>query len=1465
MRGPEGMWWKLAVGFLLLLAGRLQAQVTTTTVQGTVYRADGTPASGSVLVSWPAFITAANQAVAAGSTTGQVGLDGFLSLQLAPNAGASPAGSYYTVVYHLSDGTVSKEYWAIPVAASATIASVRAQLEPSTVAVQSVSKSYVDNLVSSIAPTAQNYLPLAGGVMNGPLTLSTDPSSTTQATTKHYVDQAVATALPLGGGTITGTLAAANAIEKLPRVDVRSLDFAGGADPTGVRDSTSAIQAAIAFVVANSPTIGATYPALYFAPGLYKVQGTLRIPSSMHMVSDSKDGAVLQETDPTASLITVYPIGNCRTYVCYGGIEHLTLAGSGKLTQGTLLELNSGFFTLRDIHFFNNGGRGLQMNAATERVQSFDLSFYQVRWPLIMAGDSNEDYFYNTHVIEAGQTQDAGSGQGAVGRYCYSVNCVNGSYALQGTTANPTTILPDPHGSIDIDKAVNVSFVGGSVKSTNMLSGVRVWAGTVVRFQNFYHEDPDFGLPAMNRAYIIGGKAETTYLTAALPATGTSVAVHDVSWMPQVFGSATDVDLDDGDSYAYLLLPQDYDRTSSAPSAYVSGLNKNQFELVNIEGFTQDGVLHIQQRHSNGNAPAGIVWPAGTIVEELAPNNASVELDAVHLNQVQGLPTENGWQVACDATTYNACGEIVVGFSPDVQNLTSDPTTNSVEYYTPLQDPYDPANGLTASLTMRGMDMYSSASNPATGMIVAEHRAVMQIDGSMNPEHVESVAATVLQQTGQQVDISGTTGGSKLFAPLYASGATAAVTLTIPSGEILWDSARQVFHKHTSLFEPNQQFGRYMNGLQYQSLYCQFDTPTTDGGHVLNRFCQGGGPGNVGGAGTGYGGGIEYDNWGPSGWVDMFKVWGQNGVGTLTASVPTALGSTLNVVGATNLGGTLTTSGAASFASAVGVSGALSASLMNGNITVDGTKYTTLNAAWTAAIAAANSSGRNQTIWLGPGSFNVTATMAEPTNGACVGMIGSAGTTGGADIAGTATALNVSTNLNGDVFFLGNAALTEGCTFKDLNILAGKNATHGFEMEWARGLLLDSVTVNDTTGDAIVLGESTTSSGHQTSALLRNITVSYSSAAFTPATRPLYGLHLEKTLLDSMLNTVLVRNAQMASVWNEGTGNVGYAVHGFGFPYTCAAAPCSSTATSSTATNASYATNYVVYDTGGAGSTWTDTYADSPAISAFYVGANGVEIHGGHVQWPELTSFPSANLAQVSAAVTNNLLIADVSCLGMSSAVNWINYASTSGVPPTFASVHHLTGCGNYYQALEPATTTGFSGGGASNNAPANGAVAAVWAAPKAQAATFSAFSAQEYTGYQGDLFDGHIAGQMPFFNLTYQGTIRSAGGIALSTVINTASALALTTANKNVIANAASGGQVLTLPSCFTAMPDKAAPTGLELTIVKADTSGNAVTMQTLSGQTINYGGVTAQSLVMSAAGKRTLVCGPDNNWYAY
>jgi hypothetical protein len=202
--------WMLAMG----LAAMAWAQaVSTTTVEGTVYLANGQPGSGTLVISWPAFTTAAGQAVAADSTTMTIGPDGFVSVNLAPNVGATPAGEYYTAVFDMSDGTTSTQYWVVPSAAQATLAQVEAQVMPAAQAVQAVSKAYVDQSIAELA--ASGGLSANGGTLTGPLTLSGDPTQPLQAADKHYVDTQAATAVPLAGGNMTGALTtpAVNGVE----------------------------------------------------------------------------------------------------------------------------------------------------------------------------------------------------------------------------------------------------------------------------------------------------------------------------------------------------------------------------------------------------------------------------------------------------------------------------------------------------------------------------------------------------------------------------------------------------------------------------------------------------------------------------------------------------------------------------------------------------------------------------------------------------------------------------------------------------------------------------------------------------------------------------------------------------------------------------------------------------------------------------------------------------------------------------------------------------------------------------------------------------------------------------------------------------------------------------------------------------------------------------------------------------
>ena len=181
--------------------------VSTTTVQGTVYLANGKPGSGSLQLSWPAFSTVDNRAIAAGRATVAIGQDGNVSVNLAPNLGSTPAGLYYTAVFHLSDGTTSTEYWIVPPGEMVSIAQVRAQVMPAAQAVQAASKAYVDQAIQSVS---QGSLTSTGGSLTGPLYLTDDPTLPLQAADKRYVDAAFAKATPLTGGTMTGPLTLEN-------------------------------------------------------------------------------------------------------------------------------------------------------------------------------------------------------------------------------------------------------------------------------------------------------------------------------------------------------------------------------------------------------------------------------------------------------------------------------------------------------------------------------------------------------------------------------------------------------------------------------------------------------------------------------------------------------------------------------------------------------------------------------------------------------------------------------------------------------------------------------------------------------------------------------------------------------------------------------------------------------------------------------------------------------------------------------------------------------------------------------------------------------------------------------------------------------------------------------------------------------------------------------------------------------
>jgi lysophospholipase L1-like esterase len=113
--------------FIVALALMVRAQQTAvpakTQISGVVYRADGTPATGTLVISWPDFVTADKQQVLAGALSTEIASDGTISVQLVPTAGATPA-IRYKVLQYSDDGTPHESYWSVPATVTATVAAI---------------------------------------------------------------------------------------------------------------------------------------------------------------------------------------------------------------------------------------------------------------------------------------------------------------------------------------------------------------------------------------------------------------------------------------------------------------------------------------------------------------------------------------------------------------------------------------------------------------------------------------------------------------------------------------------------------------------------------------------------------------------------------------------------------------------------------------------------------------------------------------------------------------------------------------------------------------------------------------------------------------------------------------------------------------------------------------------------------------------------------------------------------------------------------------------------------------------------------------------------------------------------------------------------------------------------------------------------------------------------------------------
>ena len=100
-----------------------------TTIQDTLPYADGSPASGRLVIFWKAFVLG-NVTVAGGELEFQI-VNGNVTLALYSNANALPTGSYYNAKYELENGAVYVEQWIVPNLPVVTLGQCRVSFPPS--------------------------------------------------------------------------------------------------------------------------------------------------------------------------------------------------------------------------------------------------------------------------------------------------------------------------------------------------------------------------------------------------------------------------------------------------------------------------------------------------------------------------------------------------------------------------------------------------------------------------------------------------------------------------------------------------------------------------------------------------------------------------------------------------------------------------------------------------------------------------------------------------------------------------------------------------------------------------------------------------------------------------------------------------------------------------------------------------------------------------------------------------------------------------------------------------------------------------------------------------------------------------------------------------------------------------------------------------------------------------------------
>ena len=373
---------------------------------------------------------------------------------------------------------------------------------------------------------------------------------------------------------------------------------------------------------------------------------------------------------------------------------------------------------------------------------------------------------------------------------------------------------------VTIDGGTNVHYDGaGSIKGSIDMPELLVKNAVNNNAESMYFEQA-----RISPGILVPGAMVYSITQAPLSSGGSSVLVdvRNTFWQNYWTDSCSNANVPFNWTLG-VIIPPDYNPTSSAPSSLGGGILQNSLENFNMGLFCGGATPQATLVTRGVDGTTALNWPTGALIGEVDTAGQSLALPHAHIDAV-AAPVLPGYDLRCNNSTTATCAEAVVGSIPDHRLIQSNCTAPaSVLYLDADQSFNDGTLGFTIA--------------PTVGLFVGHTSSIFSITGtdseSISQYDYNSAFTSVYDNTGFIY------GPSALQAAQYATQPACMVVLD-PQNNRTVSSAQNIETQHiapmntvTGLSELGLSYSRNYYAYGKQATFPQpTSTPSTSGGSI---------------------------------------------------------------------------------------------------------------------------------------------------------------------------------------------------------------------------------------------------------------------------------------------------------------------------------------------------------------------------------------------------------------------------------------------------------------------------------------------------------------------------------------------------------------------------------------------------------------------------------------------------------